>query len=351
MVRNFYNSNENSNVFVRGFRCYGTDINNTSIIFINGLHSWTNAYMMDFLESNLKEFNKYILSVKRSMCSRGWYFRIKVLSSDFKFDDFKKKFVSYISNASLSYSNCTHYIRKRSLQQIRNQLFSSSTNFNDSINNQSNSTTNFNDSINNQSNSTTTSSQSNTSDSFQRNSLVSIHSNLNTLNSIKDKFTFCLSWNTNGWNHEKKDSIEYFITLFKPLFLCFQETKNGSGANSSQPCKVTIPNYRYFVRRAVDSIPGMRGLFLGYHKSCQAILEENSFNYIISLTNYNIYDSKCSVGNVYIPVSSHSTQVKCALAEVIDWLNIHRDHASILVGDFNMKTVDLEEKISQLMVG
>ncbi|ORX80577.1 hypothetical protein BCR32DRAFT_280407 [Anaeromyces robustus] len=35
MVRNFYNSNENSNVFVRGFRCYGTDINNTSIIFIN----------------------------------------------------------------------------------------------------------------------------------------------------------------------------------------------------------------------------------------------------------------------------------------------------------------------------
>ncbi|ORX75481.1 hypothetical protein BCR32DRAFT_249540, partial [Anaeromyces robustus] len=199
MVRNFYNSNENSNVFVRGFRCYGTDINNTSIIFINGLHSWTNAYMMDFLESNLKEFNKYILSVKRSMCSRGWYFRIKVLSSDFKFDDFKKKFVSYISNASLSYSNCTHYIRKRSLQQIRNQLFSPSTNFNDSINNQSNSTTNLNDSINNQSksttnlndsinnqrnsttnlndsinnqsNSTTTSSQSNTSDSFQRNSL------------------------------------------------------------------------------------------------------------------------------------------------------------------------------------
>ncbi|ORX64325.1 hypothetical protein BCR32DRAFT_306894, partial [Anaeromyces robustus] len=194
--RDFYNNyqystsvfiidNENSNVFVRGFRCYGTDINNTSIIFINGLHSWTNAYMMDFLESNLKEFNKYILSVKRSMCSRGWYFRIKVLSSDFKFDDFKKKFVSYISNASLSYSNCTHYIRKRSLQQIRNQLFSSTTNLNDSINNQSksttnlndsinnqrNSTTNLNDSINNQSNSTTTSSQSNTSDSFQRNSL------------------------------------------------------------------------------------------------------------------------------------------------------------------------------------
>ncbi|ORX76451.1 hypothetical protein BCR32DRAFT_329361 [Anaeromyces robustus] len=144
MVRNFYNSNENSNVFVRGFRCYGTDINNTSIIFINGLHSWTNVYMMDFLESKLKEFNKYILSVKRSMCSRGWYFRIKVLSSDFIFDDFKKKFVSHISNARLSYSNCTHYIRKRSLQQIRNQLFSPPTNFNDSINNQSNSTTNLN---------------------------------------------------------------------------------------------------------------------------------------------------------------------------------------------------------------
>jgi len=58
--------------------------------------------------------------------------------------------------------------------------------------------------------------------------------NLNSQNPISysntEKFSFCLSWNTNGWNFvkkkkkkkKKKDNIEYFNMIFKPLFLCFQ---------------------------------------------------------------------------------------------------------------------------------
>jgi len=50
-------------------------------------------------------------------------------------------------------------------------------------------------------------------------------SNINSQNLISysntGKFSFCLSWNTNGWNCVKRDSIEYFNTIFKLLFLCF----------------------------------------------------------------------------------------------------------------------------------
>jgi len=49
--------------------------------------------------------------------------------------------------------------------------------------------------------------------------------NLNSQNTFSHsnagKFSFCLSWNTNGWNFVKRDNIEYFSTIFKSLFLCF----------------------------------------------------------------------------------------------------------------------------------
>jgi len=44
----------------------------------------------------------------------------------------------------------------------------------------------------------------------------------------QEKFSFCLSWDTNGWNFVKRDSIEYFNLIFKPLFLYFKETSNGT---------------------------------------------------------------------------------------------------------------------------
>jgi len=45
--------------------------------------------------------------------------------------------------------------------------------------------------------------------------------------------------------------------------------------------------------------PGCRGLYLGYHVSCQVILEDNSYTYIVSLTTYSLWNhSKYSVGNI-----------------------------------------------------
>ena len=112
--------------------------------------------------------------------------------------------------------------------------------------------------------------------------------NLNSQNpfshSNTGKFSFCLSWNTNGRNFVKRDSIEYFNTIFKPLFLCFQETGNGTN-DARYPCKVTLPNYKYFQKRIDPTTSGCRSLYLGYHVSCQAVLEDNSYTYLVFFNN------------------------------------------------------------------
>jgi len=164
-----------------------------------------------------------------------------------------------------------------------------------------------------------------------------------------NNFSFCLSWNTDGWNHDKKDSIKYFIALYKPLFLCFQETGNGSGSNSRSPCKISIPNYKYFFKKADDSIPGKRGLFLGFHKSCQASFDSPSYEYIISLNTYNLWgNQKCSIGNIYVPQRRHSLFVRSAKLEIISWLQSHSSNPSILLGDFNLSITKLNDLISSL---
>jgi len=170
------------------------------------------------------------------------------------------------------------------------------------------------------------------------------------LHSEKHKlFSLCLSWNTNGWNYGKRDGIEYFNSLFKPLFLCFQETGNGTDLSSEYPCKVKLPNYKYFCKRADTSIPGLRGLFLFYHRSIQATIENNDLNYIVSLSTYSLWNNlKCSIGNIYIPQKKHYLQHKLAKAEVLTWLSSHTSHPSLLIGDFNTPLEKLQNLISNL---
>ena len=95
-------------------------------------------------------------------------------------------------------------------------------------------------------------------------------------------------------------SIEYFNTIFKPLYQCFQETRNGT-KDVRNPCKVTLPNCKYFQKRVDSNIPGCGGLYLEYHVLCQTVLEDYSYSYLVSLTVYSLWNhSKCSVGNVGI---------------------------------------------------
>ncbi|OUM59900.1 hypothetical protein PIROE2DRAFT_14461 [Piromyces sp. E2] len=78
----------------------------------------------------------------------------------------------------------------------------------------------------------------------------------------------------------------------------------------------------------------MRGLFLDYHKLCQASQENDEFNFILSL--YRLWNhSKCSIGNIYVPQKKYGLAMKLTTVEISTWLHLHSNHASILIGDFN----------------
>jgi len=128
--------------------------------------------------------------------------------------------------------------------------------------------------------------------------------------------------------------------IFEPLFLCIQETGNGTN-NARNPCKVILLNYKYFQKRMDPHTPGCRGLYLEYHVSCQAVLEDNSYTHLVSLTTYSLWNHlKYYVGNVYIPTMKHSLQLRYASSEVFTWPQNYTNHPSILLRDFNMCTAD-----------
>ena len=332
---------KNKNYIIRGSRCFGIPIEDTRLIYIHGIH-WPLKRLRSFLKDQLNDQFKYILSIKHISNLNDNYYKIKVYGTIDTSSEIKIKLKSILKHAITSHSGCNRRnhkysfsSRKRELQQSSNSIIRSSTENNisniSSINNAQSSSTNFVLSSNHQL----------TSDNS-----ISQPSNIPDPNG---SFPFCLSWNTDGWNHDKKNSIEYFIALFKPLFLCFQETGNGSGYNSNYPCKVTIPNYKYFFKKADDSIPGVRGLFLGYHKSCQAFFDSSAYKYIISLNTYSLWNSKkCSIGNVYVPQRRHKIFVKSAKREIVNWLRNHSSNPSILLGDFNLSTDKLNKLISTL---
>ena len=86
----------------------------------------------------------------------------------------------------------------------------------------------------------------------------------------------------------KKTVLNSLFQCTKPLFLCFQETGNGSGSSSKYPCRVSLKNYKRFFKKANNEIPSKRGLYIGFHNYCQASLENNAYEYIISLYTYNL---------------------------------------------------------------
>jgi len=72
-------------------------------------------------------------------------------------------------------------------------------------------------------------------------------------------------------------------TVLNSLFQCtnhfsyaFKKQENGSGSSSKYPCRVSLKNYKHFFKKANNEIPGKRGLYIGFHNSCQASLENNT---------------------------------------------------------------------------
>jgi len=79
-------------IFHRGSCSYGISIDNTWLIFIRGIHSWTNAKMKEFIHSKCKKLKDNILLVKRITKFNDSFFRIKIYTPNFNHEKFEKVF-------------------------------------------------------------------------------------------------------------------------------------------------------------------------------------------------------------------------------------------------------------------
>ena len=321
------------NFIVRNSRCHGIPLEETGLFYIRYLYSWPEDRMWKFLDKKLKDRNVIILSVKRIAQIHDVFLRVKIFGSVEDISQVEKLLNENFPKAKISYLKYSRRNHKFTYSSLRHKFLDPLTST------QNNSGTSSNSSISH--NSISSLIKPTAFDLYPLNHI----SPANSLNN-SNNFPFCLSWNTNGWNYDKKDSVEFFIAMYKPLFVCFQETGNGSGSNSNYPCRVTLKNYKYFFKKADEAIPGKRGLFLGYHNSCHASFENNSSEYIISLYTYSLWNGiKCSIGNVYVPQRRHNLHARTALIEILSWLNNHSSHPSILVGDFNLSTEKLKSRL------
>jgi len=300
------------NYIRRGIRCHGIDISDTYVIFIRRIRSWTLPKFRNFLEKNFPEFNNTIVAVKHSSLLNDNLYQIKTTASEENINKFIDSFKLIIKKCSINFHRCSRKNHKPSFALIRRKLCHSKKNIKD------------------------------ITDFSEINNSFTSKNNLN-------EFSFCLSWNTNGWNNKKRDGILYFFSLFKPLFVCFQETGNGTNSSNVIPCKITLPKYKYFCKRANNTIPGLRGLYIFYNRSLQTSIEDFSLNYIISVTTYSLWNfTKCSIGNIYIPQKGHSLHHKSAKAEACTWFSLHLHHPSILLGDFNINLEDIQNWVSNI---
>jgi len=72
----------------------------------------------------------------------------------------------------------------------------------------------------------------------------------------------------------KKTVLNYLFQCTNHFSYAF---KKRSGSNSKYTCRVSLKNYKHFFKKANNEIHCKRGLYIGFHNSCQASLENNTY--------------------------------------------------------------------------
>jgi exonuclease III len=282
-------------------------MNNYSLIFIHNLNSWSPSNLLAQVISKIPNYNEIIPYVKKLFSPRyGSYFIIRVNKhkNDLKFFDVLDFLRDKIpETAKITWTLCNklkQMNKSRKSNNIEVELNPMAKDF------------------------------------------FSSH-----LNSNSSFFNLCVSWNINGWNTEKRDSILYLNSIFKPICICLQET----GKSKYLPKDVSsplIPYYNSVFLRANPKIPGMRGLFIGVHSSCSFFQEPFLYKYIISVNITSFWNQKCTIGNIYFPQSKWKEERLAAFDELSQWLRFHnrKNVPAVLVGDFNMSLKKIKTYIS-----
>ena len=150
------------------------------------------------------------------------------------------------------------------------------------------------------------------------------------LNSNSSFFNLCVSWNINGWNTEKRDSILYLNSIFKPIYICLQET----GKSKFLPKDVSsplIPYYNSVFLRANLKTPWYEST-LYWYSFFVLFLPRTVFiyKYIISVNITSFWSQKCTIGNIYFPQSKWKEERLAAFDELSQWLLFHNRKTFLL---------------------
>ena len=127
-------------------------------------------------------------------------------------------------------------------------------------------------------------------------------------------FNLCVSWNSNGWNDEKRDGIRYFNEIFKPICIHLQEVGNSQYLNVHSNNYPFLCHYNSILRKSNPNIPGMKGLSISVHHSCSFSSDPFEYKYIISVNITSFWGIKCTIGNIYVPTVTHKEERKNAFS-------------------------------------
>lgn len=295
------NYNIISPILRRGLRCFGNNMNKCILLFIHDFKTWTECQLQESLLLHLPNYHSIIQSIKRYFNPiHGSYFVIRI---------------GVLDNLS-TLDHILPIIHSLNIKSKVNWVYYDGT-------------TNINKLIAKRRKS-------------KRSSIPtkSISDELFSCFLIPQAtfFNLCSCWNINGWNFEKRDSVSYLISLFKPACICLQETGSSKLLSQNISAPNFIKNYITVHQRANHDINGMRGLYIGVHASCSFTPEPLIYNYILSVNLNSFWGKKCTVGNIYFPKKRWKDARISAFDELDRWLKHHnKDNLpAILVGDFHL---------------
>ena len=246
--------------FRRGLRYFGSNSDNSYLIFIHDLNSWSKQRLMSFITNELPPDNNIFQSLTKKYSPKlGTYFIIKINGSN------QLNAMLFIRLLASKLPNISK-ISWKFIDKLRSNRFY------------------------NKSRSLKTALGPISKDFF------SSH-----LKSNNPFFNLCVSWNINGWNSDKKDGVIYFSSVFKPVCICLQEIGNSQFLCGNKLASPQLLNYKPVYRRANPKVPGMRGLYIGIHNSCPFSPDPLLYSYIISVTTTTFWNLRCTIGNIYFP--------------------------------------------------
>jgi len=168
----------------RGLHCFGNHMNKYNLIFIHDLKAWSANKLMVYIMNKIPNYFGFVLFSKKLFSPKyGSYFIIRINNHNNDLDFYN--FLNFLREelpvtSKISWTLCN---------KIKN-------------NNNPRKSKNIDIELN-----------------PMAKDFFSSH-----LNSNSSFFNLCVSWNINGWNTEKRDSILYLNNIFKPICICLQET-------------------------------------------------------------------------------------------------------------------------------